>query len=208
MYLQHTSRIERAFASFDKVPWSTLEGSETKTLRDYTRALYNRLELKYSKFHKMDDFCRLGFLAAEKLLAESEPTVNFDKLGIFLINRYSSLNTDQSFHASYSADNQSIPSPSMFVYTLPNILIGEISIRHKITGEHMFFVQREFGSEFIYLYVQTLFETGAIDGAVIGYCEVTPETFGSQMGFVTQQPESNFTSQLFDQTYFEEWINK
>ena len=42
------------------------------------------------------------------------------------------------------------PSPAIFVYTLPNILIGEICIRNGFKGEGVFFIQEKFDKEFIF----------------------------------------------------------
>ncbi|MEJ0079473.1 MAG: hypothetical protein WDM78_00555 [Puia sp.] len=49
-------------------------------------------------------------------------------------------------------------SPALFVYTLPNIVIGEISIRRHFKGENAFFVFKQFDGNFIEKYVRGLFE--------------------------------------------------
>ena len=199
----HTSEINAAGAHLDGQLWYE-SISAGLSVKDYSRQLYNELGLKYSKFHKMDDFCRLGFLTAESLLRIVDMPSSLDRVGIFLWNEFSSIQTDEAFFKSYGLDNQGIPSPSLFVYTLPNILIGEISIRHKITGEHSFFVQPSFEVDSIYLYVQSLFDAGMLDAAIIGYCEVTPWDFTAKMGWLTQG-----TGELIhDEMGFNTWITK
>jgi hypothetical protein len=182
---------------FDSMP-------KDMALRDYLRSMYHHLELKYSKFYKMDDFCKLGFLAVEWLLKEVNERPSKDRIGLFLLNQYSSIESDISFYNTYSVDIDSIASPSLFVYTLPNILIGEISIRHQITGEHAFFLQQDFELEFIYLYVKTLFDTGVLDAAIIGRCEVTSWEFFAKMSWFSKHELRT----ICNAKQFNEWINK
>ena len=53
---------------------------------------------------------------------------------------------------------QSGASPALFVYTLPNIVIGEICIRHHFKGENAFFVFKQFDGTFMAGICQQLFE--------------------------------------------------
>src|SRR5690606_27760059 len=102
------------------------------TLNDF----YKSLEIEYPKFYKMDILSKKGFLLCEYLLKD----LAFDpkRTSIFLWNENSSLASDRKHSENILAE---IDNPANFVYTLPNISIGEIAIRHKITGETGFFVQ-------------------------------------------------------------------
>ena len=81
-----------------------------------------------SRFLRMDLMCRLGFMAAELL------AVNFDTLtaarrehlGVCVECFTGSLDTDIRFAQT--------PRPSIFAYTLPSTVIGEICIRHRLKG--------------------------------------------------------------------------
>lgn len=95
--------------------------------------LYRRFAGDYPKYFKMDTLCRLGFLAAE-LLLQKEPVD-----AIVLANRSASIKNDTDYLATIS-DGNYYPSPALFVYTLPNIVTGEIAIRHHIQGETSFYV--------------------------------------------------------------------
>ena len=100
--------------------------------------LYRRYAGDYPKFFKMDTLSRLGFIAAEILLKEQraksqEPTA------IILANRSASIKSDTDYLATIS-DGNYYPSPALFVYTLPNIVTGEIAIRHHIQGETSFYI--------------------------------------------------------------------
>ena len=54
-------------------------------------------------------------------------------------NRSASIKNDTDYLATIS-DGNYYPSPALFVYTLPNIVTGEIAIRHHIQGETSFYV--------------------------------------------------------------------
>lgn len=96
---------------------------------------YKILDIEYPKIYKMDILSKKAFLLAEYLLQGQ----NFDpkSTAIFLWNEKSSIESDLKHQENIF--NQ-IENPANFVYTLPNIAIGEIAIRHKITGETGFFI--------------------------------------------------------------------
>src|SRR5450432_825180 len=110
--------------------------SASGTLDDFLEEAFNCLSLSYSKFYKMDRLSKLGFLASEMLLKDSPllPRYAPDEVALVLSNASSSLDTDIRFAESI----KTIPSPALFVYTLPNIVAGEICIRQGITGENAF----------------------------------------------------------------------
>lgn len=99
--------------------------------------LYRRFVGDYPKFFKMDTLSRLGFIAAELLLKQS--AVSNQISAIILANRSASIKNDRDYLATISEGNY-YPSPSLFVYTLPNIVTGEIAIRHHIQGETAFYI--------------------------------------------------------------------
>ena len=95
--------------------------------------LYRRYAGDYPKFFKMDTLCRLGFIAAEILLKDQKVD------SVILANRTASIKNDTDYLATIS-DGNYYPSPALFVYTLPNIVTGEIAIRHHIQGETSFYI--------------------------------------------------------------------
>lgn len=90
---------------------------------------------QYMKFYKMDDFCKLAFMAAEWLL----DGISFgeEECGIVLSGKYGCLDTDMRHQQIIDAGGDDSASPAVFVYTLPNVAAGEISIRHHIKGENL-----------------------------------------------------------------------
>ena len=94
---------------------------------------YRHFAFDYPKFYRMDNLSKLGWLAAEVLFQDvSIKPYQPEDVGIVLANRSSSLDTDIKYFESV----KTIPSPALFVYTLPNIVMGEICIRHVLKGEN------------------------------------------------------------------------
>lgn len=96
-------------------------------------ALYRALSPAYPKFFKMDGMARLGFLGAE-LTMRGYPEDSRNDIDIMLFSGTGSIATDRHYQTTIPTDNY-FPSPAVFVYTLANIVAGEIAIRHKIHGE-------------------------------------------------------------------------
>lgn len=96
----------------------------------------------YPKFFKMDTLSKLGFVASE-LLLQAEGELRFEPRedrAVVLFNRSASLQADTNFQATIQDPENFFPSPAAFVYTLANIVTGEIAIRNKYYGETSFIV--------------------------------------------------------------------
>ncbi len=206
LYLNHSTVLNLSGYYLDGDQIFSGPGSGM-SLKMYAKDIYQKLEMKYSKFYKMDEFCKVGILAAESLPPLQNPIISGSQVGIFLVNSFSSIQTDQAFHNSYYRLEPRIPSPSLFVYTLPNILIGELAIKHKITGEHCFFIQENFDLEFIYLYIKALFESGTLNAAIVGSCEVNATHCNVNMGWISDQTEMKGKDTL-NMNKFKDWISK
>lgn len=147
-------------------------GSE-ETGQQRLTEIYKNLGMQYPKFHKMDGLCKLGILATEAALQNSgfldrhQP----DTIAILLINKSSSLDTDRTHQQSINSKEVYFPSPSVFVYTLPNIVIGEIAIKHKITGENAFFVAGEFDPKLLAEQNLTLLKQNQVSAVISGWVD-------------------------------------
>ena len=56
-----------------------------------------------------------------------------------LSGKYGCLDTDMKHQQIIDKEGDAASSPAVFVYTLPNVAAGEISIRHHIKGENTWF---------------------------------------------------------------------
>lgn len=153
--------------------------SEEKELGAFLKDLYKYTGINYGKFFKMDYLSKLGFLSSELLLKDVEDIKpETDEVALIFANASSSLNTD----IKYQKSMEDIPSPAVFVYTLPNIVIGEISIRNKFYGEHIFLVQAKYDKNILLKYAESLFETTAAKYALVGWLELSPnEDYSAQI---------------------------
>ena len=123
-----------------------------------------------SRFGRMDLLSQLALLAVEKL------GVNFDewprdRIAICLASSAGSLATDAEYWKG--RDQAGGPSPTLFTYTLPSAPIGEIAIRHRITGPNLCFVSdgREVQAE-----ATELLRRGEADACVCVIVEVVSPT--------------------------------
>jgi len=101
--------------------------------------LYRNCVGDYPKFYKMDPLCRLGFIASELLLRKAARSGQEPAPAVILFSRAGSLCDDLRYQATIKPDSF-FPSPAIFVYTLPNIVTGEICIRNGWNTESSMFL--------------------------------------------------------------------
>lgn len=156
---------------------------------EFFGAAYAHSEISYPKFHKMDQLCKLGILATEFLLKDSGHAEKYGdtETGVVLSNANSSLDVD----LKYAKTIQAGASPALFVYTLPNIVIGEISIRWRFKGENAFFVFKQFDGNFIAQYIRNLFENSLVKNCICGWVDILKEDYHALLFLVeTTGPEN------------------
>jgi 3-oxoacyl-[acyl-carrier-protein] synthase-1 len=124
--------------------------------------IYKRYIGDYPKYYKMDVLCRLGLVASELLLKRTERCDDQeDEMAIILFNHSSSIQADKNYQTSIADPDNYFPSPSAFVYTLPNIVTGEIAIRHHIQGETSFYILQEKDEQMMNMIIEASFaDTG------------------------------------------------
>jgi hypothetical protein len=156
---------------------------------EFLSEAYRYFSPGYAKFFKMDRLCRLGFLASELLLHGKDLTNMYppESLGVILSNRSSSLDTDGNHQRTINNRESYFPSPSVFVYTLANIVIGEICIRHKFLGENAFFIEEQFPAGRLYEHAMTLFAEGAMQGCLVGWIEWEEESYEGMLCLVEKK---------------------
>lgn len=102
--------------------------------------LYKRMVGDYPRFYKMDLHSRLGFLAAELLLKADDvkDEMAISDCAVVLFGRHGSVVADRNYFRTIATPDDFYPSPERFIYTLPNIVTGEIAIRHQLHAETTF----------------------------------------------------------------------
>jgi len=146
-------------------------------LHDLFARVYKDLDLKYPKFHKMSNLAKLAFLGVEILKIDKNlEHYNDDEIALVFSNSYSSLDTDVLHQEKLdSIDAQA--SPSIFVYTLPNILMGEIAIRNKWFGENLFVLKEAFELEEWKTSANSLIQLNKAKAVIGGWVELFEEEF-------------------------------
>ncbi len=140
---------------------------------DFIKSVYKHFQLNYPKFYKMDHLSKLAFIASD-LLLKSNPIMQkyaAEDVSIIIANSASSLEIDTEHQNTISDKNNYFPSPAVFVYTLPNILIGEIAIRNCIKGENTFFIFDKFDSDFMGSYNNSLLDSNKAKCSISGWVD-------------------------------------
>lgn len=142
---------------------------------DFIDKAFESLQIQYPKYYKMDRLSKMGLMASEVVLKNSQgfQAAGPEKRAVLVSNRSSSLDTDRR----YLESTRHIASPSLFVYTLPNIMIGEICIRHGFKGENVFFIFNEFNAGFMVQQVERLLNKNKADICLAGWVEVLDESY-------------------------------
>lgn len=118
------------------------------------------------RFRRLDLTSQLAVLAVESL------GINFDaqprdRIGICLAARAGSLSTDVEYWKGRNGLGG--PSPTLFAYTLPSAAIGEIAIRHRLTGPNLCFVGED---DLVLSEASELIRWGEADGCVCLSCNI------------------------------------
>lgn len=150
-----------------------VEDAELLPFPKYAKILYKHLGIKYPKYYKMDKLSKLAFITSEILLENSSllQNINNEDIAVILSNGSSSLVTDAEYQKTIEDKKNYFPSPSVFVYTLANVMVGEICIRNKFKGENTVFISEEFNKSFIFNYVDILFKTNKAKACITGRIE-------------------------------------
>jgi hypothetical protein len=137
----------------------------------------------------MDNLSKLGWLTAEILLKDSFDKENYapEDTAVILANANSSLDDDLKYLDSIKDG----ASPSLFVYTLPNIVIGEICIRNHFKGEQAFYIQQQFDAQFIALQVSYLLDQNIQQVCICGWVDVLKEEYKAVLFLVEKVKKEN-----------------
>ena len=200
-YITNSCCISKGIISKNGQP--LFENSEADASA-FLLSIYQHFQLNYPKFYKMDNLSKLGWLASEILLKDNLSKENYqpEKIGLVLANKNSSLDDDIKYWDSV----KDIASPSLFVYTLPNIVIGEICIRNGFKGEHAFYIQEDFDAEFIAQQVNYLLDNDILDACICGWVDFLGQDYkavlflvekkadGLSVGFSAEEMTSTFNN--------------
>ena len=179
----------------------TIFKSDSDLFADFSKKAYQHFDINYPKFFKMDNLSKLAFLAAELLLKNEIDNTKENDIALVFANKSSSLDTDVKYQNSISDEENYFPSPAIFVYTLPNICIGEISIKHQLKSENSFFIFDAFNSEFMTNYTNVLLHTKKAEKVLCGWVEYYNEEYKAFLYLVTNEGKTEYKKQTIENLY-------
>lgn len=165
----------------------TIFKTEPTVFSDFSKKAFRNFEIDYPKFFKMDNLSKLAFLGAELLLKNEIDNTKENNIALVFANKSSSLDTDVKYQKSISDAANYFPSPAVFVYTLPNICLGEISIRHLLRSENSFFIFEDFNPVFMENYANVLINIKKADKVLCGWVEYFDEEYKAFLYLVASE---------------------
>jgi len=151
--------------------------------------LYKLLAISYAKYHKMDNLSKLGFLGVELLKLQIDfKEYDSGSISQIFTNSYSSLDTDVKHQ--HAINKNKMPSPAIFVYTLPNIVMGEIAIRNKFYGENLFILADDFSPNDWLDLAMIQLNTGKAEAVLGGWIELFENKFDLRLYFLDNIKEN------------------
>ena len=150
-------------------------------------ALYREHMKDYPKFFKMDVLSKLGVIATELLVeGEADRFTPREDRAVLLFSKSGPLSDDRNYAKTITGDDY-FPSPALFVYTLANIVTGEIAIRNKYEGDTTAYGLTEFDAGQFVAAVRDAFEDRITTSAVCGWADcVDADHFEAVLFLVAQ----------------------
>ena len=174
---------------------------EGVSFSEFAKAAYKHFQMDYPKFFKMDNLSKLAFLTSEIILKDVAKSEEEQDIALVFANQSSSLDTDVKYQESIADKSDYFPSPAVFVYTLPNICIGEISIRHQLKSENAFFVFDTFPAAFLQNYAEMLLENQKAEKVLCGWMEYFQEDYKAVAYLVEEIGNLEHNEQIINTLY-------
>ncbi|MFR9541624.1 MAG: beta-ketoacyl synthase N-terminal-like domain-containing protein [Rikenellaceae bacterium] len=136
------------------------------------------------KFYKMNNLAKAGYVASCKLLKGVELSYEPNRVAVVLANRSGSLDADLNHQEIVDKHLPEGASPTIFVYTLANIVAAEVAIKHKLQGEVTMFVMEQKDMKFLERYSHQLIALGECDAVVYGWCELLKNEYDIELKLI------------------------
>lgn len=174
--------------------------NESIDLALFLKRIYKEKTIEYPKFFKMDMLSKLAFIGAEMLITTKIEQPIYDT-ALYLSNANSSLDTDIRHSASITDIEAYYPSPAVFVYTLANICLAEISIRHRLQGENGFFMSPAYDAEMMYNYTNYALDTNRATRVICGWVDYLEGEYQLVLYKVEKQGQLSHTIESIKQLF-------
>jgi hypothetical protein len=160
---------------------------------EFLQKIVAEFEVKHPRFGKMDRLSKLGYTCAEILLKALGNFKLYQPFEVSLIfaNASSSLDTDFRFQKTL----ESIASPALFVYTLPNLVLAEICIKNGFKGENLFLVSDVPEANLFFEIINQMFAQNTTKACLAGWVEILGENYNCTL-FAVEMPKDNSENQI------------
>ncbi|MFC7357924.1 3-oxoacyl-ACP synthase [Jejudonia soesokkakensis] len=172
---------------------------DSKDLTRFLKHYYTSKQLSYPKFFKMDRLSKLAFTGSEIILEQLAE--GKESTALVFSNKSASLDTDIKHQKSIEDPTTMFASPSIFVYTLPNIGMGEVSIRHKLHTENAFFVSSQLQEDLLHEYAESLLETENCKQVLCAWVEVFENSYHGFFYLVSKNGTIAHTPPMIKELY-------
>ncbi|TYB74098.1 3-oxoacyl-ACP synthase [Bizionia saleffrena] len=199
IYIESYCTIKNKVVSLNGTP---IFSDDTPEFSAFIKQAAKQLNTNYPKFFKMDNLSKLAFLTADILLknANLSPTKEHN-IALLLSNKASSLDTDRKHQNTIIDPDNYYPSPSLFVYTLPNICLGEISIKHKLLSENSFFIFERFNADHLHLNSSYLLNTNKAEKTLCGWVDFDGNNYDAFLYIVGKNGTINHNTEEITRLY-------
>jgi len=187
--------------SYNKIRTALKMTPLNKNIESDLKELYHAIVLDYPKFFKMDNLCKLGVLGTELLVRNNKNLFkNKANVGVVFQNKSSSLDSDIKHQSGI--DNDTV-SPAVFVYTLPNIVIGEISIKHQWQSEGIFFLNNVLDYELLSQYSNILIKEKRTEINLVGWVELLNQELKLKLCVIESETSKENLEKIFANSFHE-----
>ena len=177
-YEEYTKKEIRTLSEVKITPTSLIVDGNIEdvasTGKNLLTEIYKSYVGDYPKFHKMDVFTKLAFLAAD-IVTQRGVDDHDENRAVILFNSSSSIVADRNHIATFDKEGEFYPSPSVFLYTLPNIVTGEISIKHGYKGETSLYILNDYNEKIINSIVESTFAQSSVKTMITGWVDCKSE---------------------------------
>ncbi|PSK91935.1 hypothetical protein [Taibaiella chishuiensis] len=153
---------------------------------DIPLRVYEQAGISYPKFFKMDLLSRVAFLATE-LLAPDVRATDKSKVAVALGSASGCIDVDKK----YDESRKTLASPALFVYTLPNIMLGEICIRQGFKGEQVTTISEQPDIDWLQFYVEDLLRYRHASACLAGHVEATATAIRATLLWISPSRQSS-----------------
>lgn len=182
MYIHHYIQWQNSCIKRDGQLWYQTETTDPQQI---PVQVYEQAGLSYAKFFKMDLLSKVAFLASEMVLPQTIAE-NKDHIAAIISTGSGCLDVDKKFEES----RQNLASPALFVYTLPNIMLGEICIRNGFKGEQMCSIAEQADAGWFDFYLSDLLQNRGTEACLCGHVEATGEGIHATLLWVSKTPSA------------------